>query len=221
MAARDAAATVARAVESIRGQTFRDWELLAIDDGSTDGTREILQTLARADPRVRVLARARGGLVAALEAGLGAARGEFIARMDADDESHPERFAAQVALLRAQPELGLVGCLVKFGGDRAASAGYALHVDWVNSLVTPEQIALNRFVELPVANPSAMFRRELVARHGGYRDGDFPEDYELCLRWLDAGVRMAKVPRTLLTWHDAPTRLSRTNARYAPEKFSG
>ena len=64
-----------------------------------------------------------------------------------------------------------------------------------------------------------MFRRELVARHGGYRAGDFPEDYELWLRWLDAGVRMAKVPRPLLTWHDSTGRLSRTDARYDPEAF--
>jgi hypothetical protein len=70
-----------------------------------------------------------------------------------------------------------------------------------------------------VVNPSVMFRRPLVAQHGGCRDGDFPEDYEMWLRWLDAGVRMAKVPRVLLTWHDAPTRLTRTDGRYAPENF--
>ena len=75
---------------------------------------------------------------AALNAGLSAARGEFIARMDADDESRPERLARQVAFLeRAEHrDIGLVGCLVEFGGDRAASGGYALHVDWINSLVT-------------------------------------------------------------------------------------
>jgi hypothetical protein len=115
--------------------------------------------------------------------------------------------------------VGVVGCLVEFGGDRAANAGYALHVEWVNSLVTPAEMAVNRFVEQPVVNPSVMFRRELVALHGGYRDGNFPEDYELWLRWLDAGVRIAKVPRVLLTWHDAPTRLTRTDARYAPDAF--
>jgi hypothetical protein len=162
---------------------------------------------------------ARAGLMAALDTGLAAARGEFVARMDADDESHPERLAEQVALLRARPELGLASCLVEFGGDRVANAGYALHVDWLNALVEPAELALNRFVESPLAHPSVMFRRELVAQHGGYRDGDFPEDYELWLRWIDAGVRMAKVPRTLLTWHDPAGRLSRTDGRYDPEKF--
>jgi glycosyltransferase involved in cell wall biosynthesis len=216
---RDAAATIARAVGSIRAQTFAAWELIVIDDGSVDGTREILDRIAREEPRLRVIGGPRAGLVAALNAGLAVADGEFVARMDADDESHPERFAEQIALLRTRPEIGLASCLVEFGGDRAANAGYALHVDWLNSLVAPEDIVLNRFVESPLAHPSVMFRRELIAKHGGYRAGDFPEDYELWLRWIDAGVRMAKVPRALVTWHDAPARLSRTDARYAPEKF--
>ncbi|HET7535966.1 MAG TPA: glycosyltransferase [Candidatus Didemnitutus sp.] len=219
MPVHNAAATVARAVASIEAQTLTDWELLAVDDGSSDASREILLELADNDPRVRVLTIARSGIVAALNAGLAGAESPLIARMDADDESHPERLAEQAALLAAKRELGLVGCLVEFGGDRRVSAGYALHVDWLNSLVTPDAIALNRFVESPFAHPSVMFRRELVEEWGDYRDGDFPEDYEMWLRWLEAGVVMGKVPRPLLTWHDAPARLSRTDRRYDPEAF--
>lgn len=217
----NAATTVARAVESVRAQTYADWELVVVDDGSMDGTREILREFARVDARIRLIERPHAGVAAAANAAAEAARGEFIAQLDADDVAWPERLAAQVEFLTAPEnrDVGVVGCGVEFGGDRAANAGYALHVDWVNSLLTPEAIALNRFVEQPLANPSVMFRRDLVARHGGYRDGDFPEDYELWLRWLDAGVRMAKVPRVLLTWHDAPTRLTRTDPRYAPDAF--
>lgn len=216
---RNAAVTIARAVGSVQAQTRGDWELVVVDDGSTDGTREWLRCAAADDARIRLVEQPAHGLVPALNAGLASAHGRFIARLDADDECHPERLAAQTAWLEANPHTGLVSCLVGYGGDRAANAGYALHVDWLNSLVTSEQIALNRFVESPLAHPSVMFRRELVERHGGYRDGDFPEDYELWLRWLDAGVVMAKVPRELLTWHDAPGRLSRTDPRYDPEAF--
>ena len=215
----NAAGTVGRAVASIRRQTWADWELVAVDDGSTDGSAAVLADAARTDPRIRVVARPHGGIVAALHAGLAAARGGLIARMDADDESAPDRLAAQLRFLEEQPDVGVAGCLVAFGGDRAARAGFALHVDWLNSVVTPEAIVLNRFIESPFAHPSLMFRRELIDRHGGYRDGAFPEDYELVLRWMEAGVRMAKVPRVLLTWFDSPGRLSRTDPRYAPEAF--
>lgn len=212
---------MARAVASIRAQTCGDWELIVVDDGSSDDTRGVVASLVREDRRVRVLTQDKCGLVAALNAGLAAARGDLIARMDADDEAHPERLAVQAAFLEAEAnrDIGLASSLVEFGGDRGASAGYAGHVDWMNAIVTPEQIALNRFIESPLAHPSVMFRRELVARHGGYREGDFPEDFELWLRWLAAGVRMAKVPRLLLRWNDRPARLSRTDARYDPEAF--
>lgn len=215
----NALATLPRAVASVRAQTLADWELTAVDDGSTDGSGEWLAQAAKGEPRLRVLRRPHAGLVPALNAGLAAARGEFIARLDADDECLPDRLAAQVALLETNPSLGVAGCLVDFAGDRAAQAGYAAHVDWLNSLVTPDDIALGRFIESPHAHPSVMFRREPVARHGGYRDGPFPEDYELWLRWLEAGVRMAKAPRVLLRWHDPPGRLSRSDPRYAPAAF--
>ena len=84
---------VERAVESIRSQTFHEWELVAVDDGSTNGTGTILEALAQRESRLHVLRRKHLGLVAALAAGLGAARGDFVARMDADDVSHPERLA--------------------------------------------------------------------------------------------------------------------------------
>jgi glycosyltransferase involved in cell wall biosynthesis len=215
----NAAATVVRAIESIRAQTFGDWELVVIDDGSTDSSLEILRRAEFADTRIRVITRTHEGIVAALTAGIEATTGGLIARMDADDESLPDRIGEQVALLDANSGIGVAGCLVEFGGDRAASAGYALHVDWINGLVSPEQIALNRFVESPLAHPSVMFRRELVVQLGGYRDGEFPEDYDLWLRWMDAGVRIAKVPHTLLRWNDPPSRLSRTDERYADEAF--
>lgn len=216
---RDALPTLPRAVASVRSQTLGPWELIAVDDGSRDGSGEWLDRVARTEPRLRVLRQPPRGIVAALNAGLAAARGELIARMDADDVCHRERLEVQVAALAAAPGLGLVSCLVEFGGERDRAAGYALHVDWLNTLLTPEAIELNRFIESPFAHPSVLFRRELAERWGGYRDGEFPEDYELWLRWLDAGVRMAKVPRPLLTWHDPPGRLSRTATRYDPEAF--
>jgi len=219
MPVRNAASTIDAAVRSICDQTFGDWELVSVDDGSDDGTLERLSDLARLDPRIRTLTQPRAGIVPALTRGLDAARGELIARMDADDIAHCERFEEQIGFLRKNPGTGLVGSLVRFGGDPATAQGFSLHVEWLNSLVSPEEIELNRFVESPLAHPSVMFRRRLLARFGGYRNGDFPEDYELWLRWMDAGVRAGKVARPLLVWNDPPGRLSRNDSRYAVEAF--
>lgn len=215
----NAAAKVGAAVASVRAQSLPTWELVIVDDGSVDGTPAAVEQAAGRDPRVRVLRRDHGGIVAALNAGIAEARAPLIARLDADDVMMPDRLAAQAALLEAQPEIGVVSCLVDFGGDRASACGYALHVDWINSQIEPAEIARNRFVESPVAHPSVMFRRELAGRLGGYGETAGPEDYELWLRWMDAGVRFAKVPAVLLRWNDSPERLSRTDERYAERAF--
>lgn len=137
--------------------------------------------------------------------------------MDADDICAPTRLQRQVEALHAEPGIGLVASAADLAAATSHPAGLAAWIDWNNTLQTPEQIWRQRFVETPVIHPTVCFRRELVTRHGAWRDGDFPEDYELWLRWLEAGVRMRKLPDALVTWRDSPTRLTRTDARYRTE----
>lgn len=216
---RNGAATVEAAIASLQSQTFPHFEVIAVNDGSQDDTGEILHRLAEHDPRIRPLSQPPKGIVPALWAGLEHARAGMIARMDADDLCAPNRLERQMDFLAAHPGVGLVGSLVEFGGDRDRQAGYAAYVDWLNSMVTTEEILCNRFVESPLAHPSVLFRRRCLEIGGTYRDGAFPEDYELWLRWLEAGIRMAKVPEPLLTWNDPPGRLSRTHERYSMAAF--
>lgn len=216
---RDAAATLDQAIASLRAQSLGDWELIAVDDHSADDSVARVHAQAREDSRVRLAANPGRGLVSALNEGLRLARAPFVARMDADDTCAPDRLYEQFNYLEHHPSVGLVGCQVEFGGNLTQAAGYARHVAWLNRLVDPAQIRRERFIESPFAHPSVLFRRELVEQFGGYREGDFPEDYELWLRWAEAGVVYAKVPKLLLTWRDAPGRLSRRDARYAPDKF--
>lgn len=211
----NAESTVVQALESLRAQSFPSMEIIVVNDGSTDGTLEIL----RHQPGIKLLDHSHRGIAPALNDGLAAAAGDYIARMDADDLCHPDRIEKQASFLDAFPEMGIVGCRVGFGGDREKQAGYADHVDWINSLIEPADLALNRFVESPFAHPSVMFRRELPERFGAYRDGPFPEDYELWLRWMANGVQAGKVDQELVTWNDPPNRLSRTDARYSIDAF--
>ena len=216
----NAAQTIETAVKSCLNQSFSDFELILIDDGSTDETTKVLNGLIEKDERIRIFFNKHEGIVPSLNFGIVESNGKYIARMDADDVMYPERIAQQVESLEKNSGIGLVSCLVEHGGDAKSQEGYATHVHWINSILTSEEIALNRFVESPIAHPSVMFRKELVERHGNYRAGDFPEDYELWLRWMDAGVEMGKVPRQLLFWNDLSGRLSRMDERYSNEAFN-
>ena len=200
--------------EAAAGAPLPSFEVLAVDDGSTDDTAALLEALAGEYPCLRVLHRPHEGLPGALNAGLEAARGGLIARMDADDVCHPQRLALQAAWLAAHPGTGLLATRVRFGGDRETARDFAHFVDWQNGLLDHEDISRNRFRDTPVSHPSVMFRRGLPRLHGGYADGFFAEDWELWLRWLHAGVRMAKLPQELLVWNDTPRRATRSDSRY-------
>jgi glycosyltransferase involved in cell wall biosynthesis len=184
-------------------------ELVCVDDGSTD----------RSDDRVRVLRSPPLGIVAALDRGLREARGDFVARMDADDEMHPDRLAAQVAMLDDGPDLALVGCQVESFRDGGLAEGYRIYTDWVNGLVTPEAIEREAFVECPVPHPTWTFRRSVVLEAGGYCERGWPEDLDLLYRLLERGHRIGKVARVLHRWRDHPDRLSRRDPRYGREAF--
>lgn len=216
---RDAAGTLDAAVNSLVAQDLAGWELLLIDNGSTDEGPAIARRWAAHDPRIRLLHEPRTGIAHALNTGLGSAGGAYIARMDADDVSHPERLAKQAAYLEAHPEIGVLGTRTVFTTTVEKSSGMAWYVEWQNAILTPHEHYVKRFVDAPLAHPTVMFRRELVERYGGYSTDPVPEDHELWLRWMDAGVRFAKLPEALLTWNDHAERLSRTHPNYSIDAF--
>lgn len=216
---RNAASTLDEAIASIAAQTCTDWELLLIDNASSDASTEIARRWADRDERIRVIHEPSIGIAHALNTGLQHAQGRYIARMDADDISHPERLAKQVAYMDAHPEIGVLGTRTHFVTTVEKSSGMQWFVRWQNAIISPHEHYVKRFVDAPLAHPTVLFRRELVERHGNYNTGPLPEDHELWLRWMDAGVRFAKLPEELLTWNDHAQRLSRTHANYSTEAF--
>lgn len=216
----NAADSVGRAIESILAQSFADWELIVIDDGSNDHSADVIESYVRNhSENIKLVRSQHHGVVAASNRGYSLATTPIIARMDADDYSLPQRLEKQWQSLQESPEIDVVSCLAKFAGDAETAGGYAHHVKWANSQVTAEQIRLSRFIDLPTPHPTLMFRRSLLENGNAYRDGDFPEDYECFLRWISRGAKVAKVPEVLFEWHDPPTRLSRNNHRYDMAAF--
>jgi GT2 family glycosyltransferase len=219
--ARNAEPTVARAVESLLGGTLGDLRVLAVDDGSTDGTRGVLQALAARDARVEILDGGGRGLVPALQLALSHATAPYVARMDADDEALPRRLEASVEALEADPRLAGVGTGVElFRDDRPVSPSLQAYAAWLNSLTTAEALFQARFIESPLCHPSVCLRREALEAAGGWEDGDFPEDYALWLKLLHAGQGLRNLPEVLLRWRDSSGRLTRTDPRYAVRRFT-
>ncbi|HYE99087.1 MAG TPA: glycosyltransferase, partial [Planctomycetota bacterium] len=210
---RDAERTLPAALESLRRQTLRAWELVAVDDGSRDGTRAILEAARAGDPRVRVVSTPPRGVAEALARAAAEARAPFLARMDADDVCHRRRLELQVARLEAVPRVDVLGCRVRAWGPTAE--GMRRYVAWQNGLLDHDAIAAALFVESPLVHPSVMLRRDALERAGGYRATPWPEDYDLWLRLAEGGARFEKLPRTLLAWRESPGRLTRTHPMYA------
>lgn len=210
--------TVGECIESILAQTYADWELIAVNDGSSDGTLDVLESYAVRDDRVRVLDLKHVGIVEAPTQGMKLAQGQFLCRMDSDDVAHPQRLEMQRDFLLSNPDIALCGCRVRHIGIPAAS-GRLRYLEWINGIRTPEDVWRELFVECTIPHPGSMMLREAFDAVGGYQDFGWPEDYDLIMRFAEAGYAMANVDAELLDWRHSEGRISMNDARYSLESF--
>lgn len=206
-------ATLDNAVRSVLWQTCPDWELQIIDDGSNDGTLERARYWAACDQRIKVTAAPHGGITAALRLGLEACQAEYVARMDGDDISHPQRFAAQAQYLDEAPQTAALGSLVRIFPKIGITQGMRRYERWLNQACESGRLERDVFIESPLVHPSVMFRRSRILKVGSYLEAPWPEDYYLWLRLWLAGEKLAKVNRVLCFWRDTPKRLTRVDSR--------
>ncbi|MGC8841188.1 MAG: glycosyltransferase family 2 protein [Candidatus Sumerlaeaceae bacterium] len=214
---RNAEPTLGEAIASVLNQTWSHFELVVINDSSTDGSDRVARAWQQRDSRVNVVDNKGQGIIEALQTGLSVARGDFIARMDADDRALPQRFAKQMELIERDPRCSVCATHVSDIGD--VGQGRQRYTQWLNSVRTHDDVVRNLFIECPVAHPTLIIRRRALEHVGGYRDVPWPEDYDLILRLWLAGARFAVVAEPLVEWGDSPSRLSRTDPRYSPEAF--
>ncbi len=187
--ARNESLTLPRALKSLLAQSMPDWECVVVDDGSTDGTADA----ARIDPRVHVISVAPAGLTAALRRGCDVAQGDYVARLDADDECLPERLARQIGALNQNPDIAAIGCGVELYTDSGRFAGQRIFPADHAGL----QASLDSFLT-PIPHSTLMVRREVLRRVGGYRAiFEKAQDYDL-LRRISEGGKLASLPESLV-----------------------
>lgn len=202
MATYNAKGYLREAIESVLNQTFKDFEFVIIDDGSTDETIDIIKSYK--DPRIRLYKKNHRGLIASLNEGIKLARGEYIARMDADDISEPERFERQVGFLGDHPECAVVGTTIEVIDLEGSSLGVEpeplSHPDIMRGLI----------VRNVLAHGSVMMRKTTIGELGGYdSSAKYVEDYDLWMRVIRKH-RMANLPQVLYKWRLNPEGVSLT-----------
>src|SRR5262245_41204753 len=181
MPVRDGARWLGEAIASIQNQTLTEFELIVIDDGSTDESPHIIDTLSRSDPRIIALRQERLGLVAALNRGLAASRGQFIVRLDADDIANAQRLQRQSEYLETHPRIGLLGTWA----DKINEQG--LVVGTLRPATEPQDLMALLDRANPFVHSSVMMRKTVLEKVGCYRAAFAgAEDYDLWLRMSEA-----------------------------------
>lgn len=200
---------LSQAIDSILSQTVGDFEFICVDDGCTDRSTQILKDYARRDSRIVIITRANGGVTSALNAGLAVARGEYVARMDADDVAEPSRFGRQLEYMNQHPQCAAVGCWVihiDAGGEEERRTERRLtHEEITDCLLDGNAGALPHF--------GAFIRRNLLTQIGNYRE-QFPvaQDLDLFLRLSEVGS-LTNIPEFLMRYREHETSVGASRAK--------
>ncbi len=216
---RDARPWIASSLRSLWRQTLTDLEVIAVDDGSQDGSSEWLDDEARREPRLRVLHTPPRGLPAALAAGLAQSDAPWIARHDADDVSHRRRFERQFAHAASPGAPHVLGTRIRLFPARAHGPGMARWCRWHNALLSHEHIRREVLIDSPLGHGTALIDRAMLERVGGWRECGWPEDADLWVRMAEAGARFGKLPEVLYGWRQHPGSSTRTDPRYGRDRF--
>jgi glycosyltransferase involved in cell wall biosynthesis len=216
---RDAAPWLASALASLARQTLVEHEVIAVDDGSTDGSGEILERAAERDARLVVHHTPARGLPAALESALALARAPFVARQDADDVSHRTRLSRQLEWLEIHPDVDVLGTCIRLFPAPAVGTGMQRWAAWHNSLLAHDDMRRELLIDSPLAHGTMMARRAVLEAAGGWHERGWAEDLDLWLRLYAHGARFAKLPFVLYGWRQHRASATRTDPRYSRSKF--
>ncbi len=215
----NAAAYLSDCLQSILDQSDRHWELVAVNDQSTDRSLEILEVFAQKDARIRVFSTQEKGIIPALRLAFAQAQGQLITRMDADDLMATDKLARLRQALETAGSGHVCTNLVKYFSATNVGNGYQKYQDWLNRLSLVATNFTEIYKECVLPSPSWMVYRQDLIACGAFVPNDYPEDYDLCFRFYAQGLKVVSVPKVLHFWRDYPTRTSRTDERYAKPQF--
>ncbi|MEL6124142.1 MAG: glycosyltransferase family 2 protein, partial [Bacteroidota bacterium] len=208
-----------KCIDSIVEQSISNWELIAVDDRSTDDTAALLERYAARDPRISWYPNPGIGIITALREALDRSRGDYITRMDADDLMTQHKLnMLRERMINYGPGHLAVG-LVRYFSVDGVGPGYRRYADWLNHLTMSEQNFEDIYRECVIPSPCWMVHRSDLIRIGGFDADIYPEDYDLAFRFRSVGLKVVKVPAVIHMWRDHPYRASRNDPHYRDNRF--
>jgi len=206
-------------LESIGRQRESKWELLAVDDFSTDDSLEILEAFAEKDSRIKVFQNVEKGIIPALRLAFEKSSGEFITRMDADDRMMPTKLLQLKSLLLQFGGGHVSTGLVQYFSETGLGEGYRRYENWLNELTKTARNFEEIYKECVIPSPCWMVWRKDLFRCGAFEPDTCPEDYDLCFRFYKNRLRVLGSDEILHLWRDHPGRTSRTDDRYSNNQY--
>lgn len=207
--------------DSILAQTYGHWEVLAVDDHSTDNSREVIQAYCQKDNRIKVCENKGQGIIPALRTAYDKASGNFITRMDSDDIMQPNRLEVMVTSLQSSGKGHVAVGQVRYFSDQGISNGYARYEQWLNTLTVQGINYSEIYKECSIPSPCWMVHREDLEKCGAFQPNRYPEDYDLTFRFYEKKLQIIPGKEVLHLWRDYPERTSRNHYHYAQNYFLG
>jgi len=204
---------------SIQSQTEQNWELIAVNDGSTDNSADILNWFSAVDEHIQYTKNKGSGIIDALKTGYELSHGNFIHRMDADDLMVPEKLALLKGKLQQQGKLTVATGKVEYFAAEGVNEGYINYQNWLNKLCETDTHWKELFKECVIASPNWLLHRVDFEKCGAFNSDIYPEDYDLVFRMHEAGLKVVAVDAVTHLWRDHEERSSRNDENYAAYTF--
>jgi glycosyltransferase involved in cell wall biosynthesis len=215
----NAAPWIIETISSIQSQSAEDWELICVNDFSTDGSETLVQEIALTDNRVKNLSNVNKGIIPALQLALSKANGTYITRMDADDLMTKNRLKLMNSKLDTLPERSIVTGKVRYFSDGELSDGFVKYEHWINERVDLKDHYKHIYRECVVASPNWMARKSEIIELELFEKLVYPEDYDLVFHWQENGVQIHAINEVTLEWRDHPSRTSKNSETYSQEEL--
>jgi len=219
MPVKNAAPFLVECIESILQQSYDNWELIAIDDHSTDSSKKILDSFAASDQRIHIFSNPSQGIIPALKQAFNAAKGGYITRMDADDRMLPHKLEVLHQAISSNPISSIAVAQVQYFSATVLGEGYKKYASWLNELTENVQHYDQTYKECTIPSISWMSTKTTLNEVGAFEGDSYPEDYEMAFKCCYHKVKIIPVKTIVHEWRDHPNRSSRNDPNYLDNRF--